>query len=272
MLRRKSPDSSNSSGSESGGDRGHPKVKKDKKDKDKKDKDKKDKDKDKDKKDKKDKSDKKDKDKDHKDHKAKGDGSTPGFPQPPAYPQGGSSQPAYGQPPTKAPSAPMSYGFNDPNADFPSAHNVVPQPQFVPHVAAAAAPPPSGYRVPLSGDAPFPSNAQTGWPPLYDADGTSPIFIGSALFDNSVHPCKIGPHLNPHAAVAYGGKEQGHAGRYDLLPFVPEQMEWVPTSQGRIPPGRRPIEGGYEDNGNKLYHALAVVQGTRIPGKTGEHL
>jgi len=49
-------------------------------------------------------------------------------------------------------------------------------------------------------------------------------------------------------------------------------MEWVPTSHGRIPQGRRPVEGGYEDHGGKLYHALANYQGIRVPGKTGEHL
>jgi hypothetical protein len=49
-------------------------------------------------------------------------------------------------------------------------------------------------------------------------------------------------------------------------------MEFVHTSRGVIPPGRRPIEGGYEQDGNKLYHAVAVVNGVKVPGKTGEHL
>jgi hypothetical protein len=49
-------------------------------------------------------------------------------------------------------------------------------------------------------------------------------------------------------------------------------MEFVQASRGRVPQGRRPIEGGYEENGAKLYHALAVVDGVRVPGKTGEHL
>lgn len=89
---------------------------------------------------------------------------------------------------------------------------------------------------------------------------------------NSVHPCKVGPHLSPAAHVPYGGGEHLHHGRYDLLPFVPQQMEWVHTSHGRIPAGRRPIEGGYEEHGGKLYHALGTVAGLKVPGKTGEHL
>lgn len=133
-------------------------------------------------------------------------------------------------------------------------------------------PPPSGFRVPLTTTAPFPDPSQAGQPPFYDADGVSPVFVGSALLNGSVHPCKIGPHLQPFASVPYGGAEYGHHGRFDLLPFRPDQMEFVHTSHGVIPAGRRPVEGGYEENGNKLYHAVAVVNGVRVPGKTGEHL
>jgi Protein of unknown function (DUF3421) len=129
----------------------------------------------------------------------------------------------------------------------------------------------SGYRIPLTTAAPFPDLSQAGHPPCYDVNG-SPIFIGSALFEKSVQPCKIGPHLSPFALVAFGGLEHGHHGRYDLLPFSPQTMEFVPTSHGRIPQGRRPIDGGYEEHGGKLYHAVAYVNGVRVPGKTGEHL
>lgn len=134
-----------------------------------------------------------------------------------------------------------------------------------------SAPPPSGFRLPLIATGVFPDPQTLGQPPCHDADG-SPIYIGSALMGNSVHPCKIGKHLVPYVAVPYGGAEHGHHGRYDLLPYVPNQMEFVPTSNGKIPYGRRPIEGGYEDHGAKLYHAVALVNGIRVPGKTGEHL
>lgn len=134
-----------------------------------------------------------------------------------------------------------------------------------------SAPPPSGFRVPLIATGAFPDPQTLGQPPCYDADG-SPIYIGSALMGNSVHPCKIGKHLKPYVAVPYGGAEHPHHGRYDLLPYLPNQMEFVPTSNGKIPYGRRPIEGGYEDHGAKLYHAVALIKGIRVPGKTGEHL
>ena len=49
-------------------------------------------------------------------------------------------------------------------------------------------------------------------------------------------------------------------------------MEWVQTKNGEIPPGRRPVEGGYESGGEKLYHALGNIDGVDVPGKTGTHL
>jgi len=140
-----------------------------------------------------------------------------------------------------------------------------------PPYASVAAPPPSGFRIPLTATGAFPDPQTLGQPPCYDVDG-SPIYIGSALMGNSVHPCKIGKQLQPYVSVPYGGGEHGHHGRYDLLLYRPDQMEFVLTSYGRIPPGRRTIDGGYEDHGAKLYHAAAFINGVRVPGKTAEHL
>lgn len=133
-------------------------------------------------------------------------------------------------------------------------------------------PPPSGYRIPLTTDQPFPDQLQTRYPPFVDSDGHNPIFVGSALMERSVHPCKISPMMQPPVRVGYGGGEVSHHGRYDLLPFDPQTMEWVRTSHGSIPPGRRPVEGGYEEGGQKLYHAVVNINGVMVPGKAGEHL
>ncbi|KAF8071983.1 hypothetical protein FPV67DRAFT_911055 [Lyophyllum atratum] len=234
-------------------------------------------------KDKKDKDKDKDKSKDSKDKSKDGhkvaEGHAGQFAPPPGYGQW--SSPPF-VPPTfeanraAAPGFPTAGAPSFPSAGtpgFPSASPGFPTPpQVQHHDSTQAAAPPSGYRVPLSTTSPFPDAVVAGQPPCYDADGVTPIFIGSALFENSVHPCKIGPHLQPFASVAYGGAEHAHHGRFDLLPFVPQTMEWVRTSYGRVPPGRSPIEGGYEDNGAKLYHGLALVNGVRVPGKAGEHL
>jgi hypothetical protein len=142
---------------------------------------------------------------------------------------------------------------------------VVPQQQQQPQV------PPSGYRIPLVEPGPFPDVERTRAAPFTDVNG-GPVFIGSVLMQYSVHPCKITPK-NPHTCyVAYGGTEVEFKGRYDLLPFVPEHMEFVQTSRGRIPPGRRPVKGGFEHDGSELYHAVAIISGLSVPGKTGIHL
>ena len=133
-------------------------------------------------------------------------------------------------------------------------------------------PPRSGFRVPLVTDADFPPPNQSGPPVCVDADGVSPVFIGSAmLYDDCVHPCKIIPSVHPPCRVPYGDNEVEHHGKYNLLPITPD-MEWVPTKNGQIPRGRRPVEGGYEANGEKLFHAIGNINGIDVPGKTGRHL
>jgi len=119
---------------------------------------------------------------------------------------------------------------------------------------------------------PFPSIERTRAAPFTDADGKSPVFLGSAIMEGSVHPCKVAAALPVPCRVPYGGGEHEHRGRYDLLPFVPELMEFVLTSHGRVPPGRQPVKGGFEKSGEELYHAVAVIQGVKVPGKTGIHL
>ena len=146
----------------------------------------------------------------------------------------------------------------------------------------------SGHRVPLQAGDPLPSLHETGPAPFLDADG-GPVFIGSALFGRSVHPCKIVPNVRDSEAfgtlshiilmqlpqpcrVPYACEERQHLGRYDLLPFIPGAMEWVTTSGGRVPIGRHPIEGGYEEDRSRLYHAAARIGHIIVPGKTGAHL
>ncbi|KAJ7773227.1 hypothetical protein B0H16DRAFT_1511575 [Mycena metata] len=147
---------------------------------------------------------------------------------------------------------------------------------------AATTMPSSGFRIALNSSVAISKHdiERAGHAPFADLD-RSPIYLGSAIFmhddgvtQKSVQPCKIGPHLYPSpCSVAFGAREVSHHGRYDLLLFDPAMMEWVPTSHGRIPEGRTPIEGGYEENiRDKLYHAAARVNNILVPGKTGHHL
>lgn len=183
---------------------------------------------------------------------------------PPTFPQAGPHVPD--TPAGRSPPPPPPPSSSRPPAYSPPASAAT-------ATATTRAPPPSGYRVPLNTTSPFPSPTHALEPVSTDLDGHSPIYLGSAIFPTSVHPCKVAPHLAPTMCrVPYGGTEHEHRGRFDLLPFDPERMEWVDSANGRIPVGRRPVEGGYEEHGAKLYHALAPIQGVNVPGKTGEHL
>lgn len=166
-----------------------------------------------------------------------------------------------------------SMKFDDDDKDSKEGGPPLPPPPPYSYSPPRLGPPPSGYRFALDVSSPFPSPSHAKEPPCHDTGGTThPVFLGSAIFNNSVHPCKICPRLDPPCRVPYGGSEVEHQGRYDLLPFDKETMVWVPTSLGRIPAHRRPVQGGYEENGARLYHAMATVRDVRVPGKTGEHL
>ncbi|GAA6019737.1 hypothetical protein JCM10207_009247 [Rhodosporidiobolus poonsookiae] len=133
---------------------------------------------------------------------------------------------------------------------------------------ASAQAPPAGLRVPTSTTSAFPPIQQTGPAPFADLDG-SPVWVASALVgSNSVHPCKV---ARGKCMISYGGAEKHHQGRYDILPIT-QDMEYVEASYGKLPKGRRPVEGGFEQGGQHLFHALTTINGVQVPGKTGEHL
>lgn len=46
----------------------------------------------------------------------------------------------------------------------------------------------------------------------------------------------------------------------------------MPTSSGKLPDKRIVVNGGLEEDGLPLYHAMGKVEGVPVPGKTGEHL
>lgn len=162
-----------------------------------------------------------------------------------------------------------------PSTDFP--HSTQPEKLGsdppIPSARLPAPPAAAGQRIALSTDTPFPSPSTLPPSSLHDRGGPHQlVYVGSALFGLSVHPCKIAPHLNPPVRVGYDGDEHDHWGQFDLLPINHQTMDWVPTSHGRIPLGRRPVEGGYEENGARLFHAIAYIDNIWVPGKTGEHI
>jgi len=57
-----------------------------------------------------------------------------------------------------------------------------------------------------------------------------------------------------------------------IVPLDTSTMEWVQARDGLAPEGRKPVHGGFEQNGEPLWHAVALIDGVRVPGKAGEHL
>lgn len=122
-----------------------------------------------------------------------------------------------------------------------------------------------------------------GPPIILDGSG-SKTFPGSAFLSNtldhehSLHPCRI---VVSNAGsftclVPFDYKEHEHHGRWQLMPFDAERMEWVsPSRSASVPSGRQPVQGGYghgsflRDNSHgSLYCGLA----SKFVGKVGNHL
>ncbi|PBK98331.1 ankyrin [Armillaria gallica] len=137
--------------------------------------------------------------------------------------------------------------------------------------------PSSGFRFPLHGSSSLPLKNLAGSPPCINWKN-DPIYFGSAIIGKSVHPCKIEPNrheLPAPCSVVFNETVVfiTDSERYDMLPFNPDTMDLVCTSEGSIPAGRRPIKGGYEEDGMPLYHGMAVHHdGRRVPGMTSPSL
>ena len=126
-------------------------------------------------------------------------------------------------------------------------------------------------RVHIDRNQPLPNRIHYLHPPSFDADD-NPIYFGSATLGNVVQPCKVTLKIDELVCVVpYRLIERVHRGPFTILPFT-NAMHLVPTSQGHIPAGNRPVEGGVDDSGRRLYHAVAWVRGERVPGRTSEHL
>ncbi|KAK7685780.1 hypothetical protein QCA50_011126 [Cerrena zonata] len=105
----------------------------------------------------------------------------------------------------------------------------------------------------------------------------SKTFLGSALIINegehSLHPCQIVVKSSTSFSclVPLDSQLRKHDGRWELQPLDLRRMEWVPSSRGKVPSGRSPVQGGYE-RGQELYHARVTVRREQYIGITGNHL
>ncbi|KAJ3536607.1 hypothetical protein NM688_g6813 [Phlebia brevispora] len=94
----------------------------------------------------------------------------------------------------------------------------------------------------------------------------SPVYLGSVVTDDglSVQPCRLyRSTAGWMCEYSYRGlrcwRREGHV---YMLNLDPGEMEWVSTSEGRIPRGRLPIPAGHEQDGRsgllKLFHACVL--------------
>ncbi|KAH8929579.1 hypothetical protein BT69DRAFT_1256096 [Atractiella rhizophila] len=100
------------------------------------------------------------------------------------------------------------------------------------------------------------------------------IYLCSAITNFGVHPAKAGSHLVGGANLGWEGVEHGHKGPYDVLFFDEAKMCWIEANGGKPPTGweDRIVDGGYDEKGRRFWHALAEIQGLKIPGKAAIHL
>ena len=114
--------------------------------------------------------------------------------------------------------------------------------------------------------------------PFTDSGGQAPVHVVSVPYGYTLQPGKA--TLYPDAArvrIPYLWREievdwTADERPLNVLHVDPGAMEWMPTAFGRLPIGVQPVEGGYDKNGERFYHAICVFNDVTVPGKTGEHL
>ncbi len=157
---------------------------------------------------------------------------------------------------------------------FPQLTPPMPQPHFDQQRAAAPIQqaPSSGFRIPLHSVLCLPA-AGSRWPAPMPRSRRIPGLHWLC------HLRQICPSVQDRASSSYpllGRLWRRRSGATRGVTISsrspPDTMEFVRTSQGRVPAGRRPVEGGYEEDGTPLYHAVGVIDGVKVPGKTGAHL
>ncbi|KAN0100050.1 hypothetical protein V8E55_000034 [Tylopilus felleus] len=101
-------------------------------------------------------------------------------------------------------------------------------------------------------------------------------FFTSVLHEGSITPSWAYESSNPCMFVHEGTTAITCTGPYCVLPFLRDRMVLVSATNGKIPPGTTPVEGGRDKQGRLLYHAVGwVVSSSRralMIGMAAEHL
>jgi len=97
------------------------------------------------------------------------------------------------------------------------------------------------------------------------------LYVCRGNHNGSTTPGKAGAHLHTGAVIGYGNKEVGLGG-YEVLVGDARSVRWV-SVQGKLKIkdlDARPVDGGKDSDGTRLFIARANIQGATHPGKVGE--
>ena len=100
-------------------------------------------------------------------------------------------------------------------------------------------------------------------------------FFASVLHEGSITPSWAYPSGTPSYFAYEGTTVATCTGPYSILPYLRDRMVLVPATDGKIPAGVTPVEGGKDKQGRLLYHAVGWISGSgkgRMMGMAAEHL
>ncbi|CAE6482087.1 unnamed protein product [Rhizoctonia solani] len=126
-----------------------------------------------------------------------------------------------------------------------------------------------GTRVRVDVGTTFPDEAVVGVAPFRDTEGR-PLYVGTAVLDDRAIPCQIDPQMLEVKRPTTRKSRQAQPVRQVSL--ISSSMQWLPAAYGEIPYGKQPVHGGHENSSPHLYHAIARIGNTFIPGKTSPDL
>jgi hypothetical protein len=90
------------------------------------------------------------------------------------------------------------------------------------------------------------------------------LYVCRGAYEGGVHPGKL---VGQACNIGYWGREISLPDYEMLISAAPSSLQWVPTSNGAVPPGA--VVGGHEP-GRDLYVCRAEYQGGVHPGKLVE--
>ncbi|CAE6513638.1 unnamed protein product [Rhizoctonia solani] len=125
-----------------------------------------------------------------------------------------------------------------------------------------------GTRVRVDVGTTFPDEAVVGVAPFRDSEGR-PLYVGTAILDDGAIPCQIDPQM---FAVKRPTTRKSRQAQPVRQVMISSSMQWIPATYGEIPYGKQPVHGGHENSSPHLYHAIARIGNTFIPGKTSPDL